>query len=173
MEKDLRYPIGPFEQPDIVSEEDRIRYIATLTAFPGQVSSLVVGLDNDQLARTYRPGGWSVRQLVHHVADSHTNSFIRFKLTLTEDTPTIKPYFEDRWAEQVDYTLPVDVSLGILEGIHIRWVALLENLFSEDWAKAYIHPEYNKAYRLDVALALCDWHCRHHLAHMQQALIDP
>lgn len=172
MEKDLRFPIGPFQSPDIVDEADRERFIKTLSAFPEEVRALVHDLDNDQLARTYRPGGWTIRQIVHHVADSHTNSFIRFKLTLTEDTPTIKPYYEDRWAEQADYLLPVEVSLGILKGIHARWVALLESLFSEDWAKEYIHPENNKTYRLDVALALYDWHCRHHLAHIRQALAD-
>ena len=172
MDQDPRYPIGDFKAPEVISDQDRERFMATIRSFPALVEDLVKGLDEAALAKTYRPGGWSVRQLVHHVADSHMNSFIRFKLTTTEDNPTIKPYDEDRWAEQPDYLLPVEPSLKILSGVHARWVELLENLFSDDWDKEYIHPGYGKTYRLDVALALYDWHCRHHLAHLRNALLS-
>ncbi len=126
----------------------------------------VAGLDESQLDTEYRPGGWTVRQTVHHVADSHMNSIIRFKLALTEDSaPTIRPYYEDRWAELGDSKLPIDVSLNLIDGIHARWVSLLESMSDADFAKQFVHPETGP-WTLDGALALYAWHSLHHTAHI-------
>jgi uncharacterized damage-inducible protein DinB len=133
---------------------------------PQNMRDAVSGLSDDQLDTEYRPGGWTVRQTVHHVADSHANSIIRFKLALTEDeVPTIRPYYEDRWAELGDSKLPVDVSLNLIDGIHTRWIALMESMSDADFEKKFIHPETGE-WTLDGALALYAWHSRHHLAHI-------
>jgi uncharacterized damage-inducible protein DinB len=138
---------------------------------PQKMRDAVSGLSDDQLDTEYRPGGWTVRQTVHHVADSHANSIIRFKLALTEDeVPTSRPYYEDRWAELGDSKLPVDVSLNLIDGIHTRWIALMESMSDADFEKKFIHPETGE-WTLDGALALYAWHSRHHLAHITN-LID-
>ena len=126
----------------------------------------VAGLSDAQLDTPYRPGGWTVRQLVHHVADSHMNGFIRAKLALTEDEPTIKPYDQDRWVELADSQMPVDVSLQLLDAVHARWSALYRSLEPEQHARTFFHPETNAAFTLDQHLHLYAWHSRHHVAHI-------
>ena len=166
MADDLRYPIGEFDRQFEVSPSARAERVSIIRDLPTKMRDAVAGLSDDQLDTEYRPGGWTVRQTVHHVADSHTNSVIRFKLALTEDEPpTIRPYYEDRWAELGDSKLPVDVSLNLIDGIHGRWIALMESMSDEDFNKKFIHPETGE-WTLDGALALYAWHSRHHTAHI-------
>lgn len=163
---DLSFPIGQFDRNYVTTPEARKQRLQTIKDLPGAVKAAIAGLNDEQLDTPYRPGGWTVRQTVHHIADSHANSLIRFKLALTEDEPpTIKPYFEDRWAELGDSKLPVDVSLKMIEAIHTRWAALLESMSDEDFNKTFIHPETGE-WPLEGALALYDWHSRHHTAHI-------
>jgi uncharacterized damage-inducible protein DinB len=162
---DLRYPIGDFRLPAESSPADRASQIETLRQFPARLREAVDGLAEEQLDTPYREGGWTVRQLVHHVADSHMNSYVRFKLALTEDWPTIKPYDEAAWAELADGRLPVEVSLALIAALHARWVALLESLGERDFERGYNHPESGRQ-NLAAVLALYDWHSRHHTAHI-------
>ena len=163
---DLRFPIGEFDRNYATTSEARSQRIQTIKDLPNAVAAAVAGLSDEQLETPYRPEGWTIRQTVHHIADSHANSLIRFKLALTEDEPpTIKPYYEDRWAELGDNKLPVDVSLKMIEAIHTRWAALLESMSDEDFRKTFIHPETGE-WPLEGALALYDWHSRHHTAHI-------
>ena len=166
MSPDPRYPIGEFDMDFGVSPELRDARIATIADLPIRLRDAVAGLNDSQLDTEYRPGGWTVRQVVHHVPDSHANAFIRFKLALTEDEPpTIKPYMEDRWANLGDAKMPVEVSLKMIEAVHERWVALLHSMSYSDFQKEFIHPETGK-WTLDGALALYAWHSRHHIAHI-------
>lgn len=165
MSEDLGYPIGKFEKPETVSPQMRDEFIKTILALPQQIESAVGDLSERQLDTPYRPGGWTVRQTVHHVADSHLNSVVRFKLALTEAAPTIRPYYEDRWAELPDSGMPIDVSLKIIEGLHLRWGKLLIEMSDADYKRELIHPETGK-WTLENMLALYDWHCRHHTAHI-------
>lgn len=167
MAPDPRYPIGEFDRRDIeLSPELREARIATIADLPSRLRDAVEGLNDSQLDTEYRPGGWTVRQVVHHVPDSHANALIRFKLALTEDEPpTIKPYQEDRWANLGDAKMPVDVSLRLVEAIHERWVGLLESMSYSDYQKKFIHPETGN-WTLDEALALYAWHSEHHTAHI-------
>lgn len=166
MSLDPRFPIGEFDKDFEVSPELRDARIAILADLPTRMIEAVAGLDDRQLDTPYRDGGWTVRQTVHHVADSHANAFIRFKLALTEDEPpTIKPYMEDRWAELGDAKLPVDVSLKMIDAIHQRWIALLNSMSYSDFQKQFVHPETGK-WTLDGALALYSWHSEHHTAHI-------
>jgi len=163
---DLRYPIGKFKFPETVSPDDRSKFIDQIDATPARLRAAIAGLSPEQLETPYRPGGWTVRQVVHHVPDSHLNSYVRFKLALTEEEPTIKPYHEDRWAELADArTVPVEVSLALLDSLHRRWVALLRSLAPNDWARTFRHPELGLV-SLDKNLALYGWHGRHHEAHI-------
>src|SRR4051812_33139585 len=162
---DLRYPIGEFDRNFEISPEARRQRIETLIDLPSKLTAALAGLDDNQLDTEYRPGGWTVRQTAHHVPDSHANALIRFKLALTEDAPTIRPYFEDRWALLGDAKLPVDVSLRMISAIHERWVALLESMTEEDYQRKLIHPESGD-WTLDGFLALYDWHSKHHTAHI-------
>lgn len=163
---DPRYPIGKFEWPPAIAEADRKQYIATLAALPTALRKAVSGLTDNQLNTPYREGGWSVRELIHHIADSHMNSYVRFKLGLTEHEPTIKPYDEAAWAQLRDSALiPADTSLCLIECLHLRWVCLLDGLRNSDWQRKVIHPELG-AVPLDSLLALYDWHSRHHTAHI-------
>lgn len=162
---DLRYPVGRFEKPVEVPAEKRQEFIQTIRDLPKKISEAVAGLTGEQLDTPYRPEGWTLRQTVHHVADSHINSFCRFKLAMTEDNPTIRPYLEDRWANLADSQLPVDVSLRIVEGVHERWVVLLESFTDDDFKKPLIHPESGE-WSVEQFLALYDWHSRHHTAHI-------
>ncbi len=166
MNTDLRFPIGEFDSNYEVSTAARRDRIATITDLPAKVASAVAGLSESQIDTPYRLGGWTVRQTVHHIADSHSNSLTRFKLTLTEDDPpTIRPYYEDRWAELTDSKLPIDVSLKMIEAIHTRWAALLDYMTDADFARKFIHPETGE-WSLDAALAMYAWHSRHHTAHI-------
>lgn len=159
---DFRYPIGKFE----FTAPDRKSWLDELEALPFQLREATGRLSGSQLDTPYREGGWTVRQLVHHVADSHANSYIRFRLALTEHEPVIKPYAEDRWAELADAKFgPVAVSLQMLEAIHARWVVLLRSLDDSCWNRAFVHPE-NGRMTLDYALGLYAWHGKHHLAHV-------
>lgn len=163
--EDLRYPVGQFDKNIEVTPELRRAMIQTIADLPKKIAEAVEGLNEEQLETPYRPDGWTVRQTVHHVADSHINSLCRFKLAMTEENPTIRPYFEDRWAELADSKLPIDVSLKILEGIHLRWVVLLESLTDEDFRRPLVHPD-NGEFSVEQFLALYAWHSRHHTAHI-------
>jgi uncharacterized damage-inducible protein DinB len=163
---DLRYPIGKFHRPESIAEAQRSKFIDELAAAPAHLRNAIHGLTAAQFDTPYRPGGWTVRQVVHHVPDSHMNSYIRFKLALTEDVPTIKAYKEDLWAELADSrNTPVETSLTLLDTLHERWVFLLRSLKEEDWQRQYRHPEMGPM-RLDVTLALYAWHSAHHTAHI-------
>ncbi len=166
MSEDLRYPIGEFDRNYDTSPAARQARIKTITELPQRLREAVAGLNDTQLDTEYRPGGWTVRQTVHHVPDSHANSFIRFKLALTEDeVPTIKPYYEDRWAELGDAKLPVEVSLKMADAIHERWIALLNSMSDGDYQKKFIHPETGE-WTLEGVLGLYAWHSLHHTAHI-------
>ena len=163
---DLRYPIGRFSPPASSLPGVRSANMQTLRQLPERLRAAVNGLSDAQLDTPYREGGWTARQVVHHVADSHANCYIRFKLALTEDWPTIKPYDEAAWANLAESRrLPVDVSLAMIEALHGRWVGLLESLSDEDFQKGFEHPELGRQ-NLAKVLALYDWHSRHHTAHI-------
>ena len=163
---DPSYPIGDFVRPAAVDAAQLRAAIATIAALPENLRAAVDGLNESQIDTPYREGGWTVRQLVHHVADSHLNAYARTRLALTEDWPTIKPYSEKFWAELPDArTFPVEVSLELIEPLHRRWVALLESLTPEQWQRGYNHPESGRQSLAQVA-ALYDWHSRHHVAHI-------
>lgn len=163
MNLDPRFPIGKF---DIERFPSRAGNINTITELPLRIASAVDSLSDEQLDTPYRDGGWTLRQTVHHVADSHINSLCRFKLALTEDeAPTIRPYYEDRWAELADSKMPVDVSLKVIEGVHSRWTALLEAMTDDDFRREFIHPETG-TWTLEKVLALYAWHALHHTAHI-------
>jgi uncharacterized damage-inducible protein DinB len=167
MTSDLRYPIGKFQAASEINADDRAVHIATLRDLPLAMQYAVNNLDDDKLDTPYREGGWTIRQVIHHVADSHVNSYIRFKLALTEENPTIRPYKEERWAELPEArSASPEVSLHLIAAIHARWVLALENMQEEDWSRTFFHPESQKSYRLDIALSLYAWHSNHHLAHI-------
>lgn len=162
-EVDLRFPIGKF---DIAAFGSREENIETLAKLPANLRAAVEGLSDEQIDTPYRPEGWTLRQTVHHIADSHINTLSRFKLALTEDEPpTIRPYYEDRWAELADTKLPVEGSLGIIDGVHAKLVELLRNMSDEDFQKEFVHPETGN-WPLEKALALYAWHSKHHTAHI-------
>jgi hypothetical protein len=163
--EDLRYPIGRFAQPASTDPATRAEHISTLRLLPAMFQAAVSGLTTEQIDTPYREGGWTVRQLVHHVAESHANAYIRYKLALTEDWPTIKPYDEQAWARLPDSKLPIDSSLAIIAALHERWVALIESLSEADFQRGYVHPE-NGRQDLATVLALYAWHSRHHTAHI-------
>jgi uncharacterized damage-inducible protein DinB len=163
---DLRFPIGPFVAPATVTAEDRARLVAEIRDAPSRLHDAITGLSEQRLDTPYRPGGWTVRQVVHHLPDSHMNAYTRFRLALTEEQPTIKPYDEARWAELADArSAPVGVSLDLLTALHARWVTLLESLAPGQWQRAYSHPDMGLV-TLTKALALYAWHGRHHVAHV-------
>jgi hypothetical protein len=165
---DLRFPIGTFERPTKpLSDGDRAAAIKAIAETPANMRAAVKGLGEKQLDTPYRPGGWTVRQVVHHVPDSHMNAYTRFKLALTEDTPTIKPYDEAKWAELDDgKSKLVEESLALLEALHKRWVYLLKSMKPADFSRMLDHPEWEKPGTLDVLLALYEWHGKHHVAHI-------
>ncbi len=163
---DLRYPIGRFTPPAASLPGIRAAQIETLRQLSERLRAVTAGLSDAQLDTPYREGGWTVRQVVHHLADSHANAYIRYKLALTEDWPTVKPYKEAAWAELADSRkLPIDVSMAIITGMHVRWVALLESLSEDDFNKGYNHPEHGRQ-NLFTVLAMYAWHARHHTAHI-------
>ena len=163
----LKFPIGVFVKPEVISAENLEHWISDIETFPSRLRSVIANLYSPQLDTVYRPGGWTIRQVVHHCADSHMNSLQRFKLALTEEKPTIKPYWEDLWAELEDSkTMSVEPSLLLLEGLHARWALLLRSLKAEDFERTFIHPEHGKEFRLDENIGVYAWHCNHHLAHI-------
>lgn len=163
----LQFPIGRFVDDAEHTPESRARHIAAIEALPRQLREAVTGLSDAQLDTRYRPGGWTLRQVVHHLADSHQNCYTRFKLALTEANPTIKPYDEAAWAELPDgKSGPLEPSLALLDALHVRWVATLRNMAPADFARTFYHPESGATTALDTALAMYDWHSAHHLAHI-------
>jgi uncharacterized damage-inducible protein DinB len=163
---DLRYPIGKFNYTVPPNPEQRQKFLDDIEQAPSRLRAAVKDLSDQQLDTPYRPDGWTVRQLAHHVPDSHLNAYIRFKLALTEDEPTIKPYQEDRWARLADTkATPVEVSLQLLDSLHDRWVRLLRSLEPGDWKRSFRHPELGLV-SLEKNLALYAWHGRHHVAHI-------
>ena len=164
---ELRYPIGPFAYRGLQSAEQRRSCIERIAAAPGLVRRAVEGLTDAQLDTPYRDGGWTIRQVVHHLPDSHLNAYTRFRLALTEPTPTIRPYLEHLWAELPDArTGPTELSLPLLQALHRRWVWLLRPLGPTQWELRYVHPEHGREWTLDEALAMYAWHGEHHTAHI-------
>jgi uncharacterized damage-inducible protein DinB len=165
---DPRYPIGKAQLKPELSDAERREAMDAIAAVPANLRAAVAGLTQEQLDTPYRDGGWTVRQVVHHVPDSHVNAYIRFKLALTEDTPTIKTYEEDRWAQLADTkTTPIEVSLTLLEAVHRRWDDLLRSLGPGDFQRPLNHPD-NGRMTLDQMLGLYAWHGRHHVAHVTE-----
>lgn len=163
---DPKFPIGKFHYAGPPNEEQKQAFLNDIAQTPANLRAAVKGLSDAQLDTPYRPGGWTVRQVVHHVPDSHLNSYVRFKLALTEHAPTIKPYAEDRWAELADTkSTPIEVSLTMLDSLHDRWVRLLRSLTPEDWKRSFRHPDLGLM-DLEKTLALYSWHGRHHVAHI-------
>lgn len=163
---DLQYPIGKQQRKPMLSQNERRDLILQIADTPAHLRKAVAGLTPHQFETPYRPGGWTVRQVAHHIPDSHLNAYIRFKLALTEVQPTVKPYDEKRWAELYDVKFtPVEVSLGLLELLHERWVILLRSLGSDDFARTLMHPEHG-IITIDFLLQLYGWHGRHHVAHI-------
>ena len=165
MSTDLRYPVGEFIMPAPVTAAMRAEAIAAITVLPVKMRDAVRGLSDTQLDTPYRPGGWTVRQVVHHVGDSHINAFVRLKLALTESNPTVKPYDEKAFANLPDHRLPIDVSLSLLDGLHARWAAVLNTLTLEHSARPLYHPEIG-AITIDYLVLMYGWHSRHHVAHI-------
>jgi hypothetical protein len=167
----LRYPIGKFEWGKTYTAEDTAKHLKTIKKLPKNLKKAVKSLSKQQIDQPYRPEGWTARQVVHHVADSHMNAFIRFKLALTEENPPIKPYFEDRWTAMKDETeLSATPSLKLIKNLHKRWVYLLEQMEDAEFERCYVHPELKKQISLREVLALYDWHSRHHVAHIHLIL---
>jgi uncharacterized damage-inducible protein DinB len=165
---DLRFPVGKFRYEGPSTDDKKKDLLKQIAQTPAQLRAAIQGLSNSQLDTPYRPEGWTVREVVHHVPDSHLNSYVRFKLALTEDEPTIKPYAEDRWAKLADTKeTPVEVSLTLLDSLHDRWVRLLRSLTAEDWKRKLRHPERGTM-TLEENLALYAWHGRHHVAHITE-----
>jgi uncharacterized damage-inducible protein DinB len=159
-----KYPIGKFIAPEAYTQQQMLHWMNEIKALPGKLRQAVTGLGDAQLDTPYRPGGWTIRQVVHHVADSHANAMVRFKLALTEDNPTIKPYRQAEWAQLADYRLPVEPALHMLDGMHLRWVNLLENLNDDHWGRTFHHPDTGEDVPLRKTLGMYAWHGNHHLA---------
>ena len=163
---DPRFPIGKFSYSGTLSPEDKTKFLDDIEQTPTRLRAAIAGLSDAQLDTPYRDGGWTVRQVVHHVPDSHMNSYVRFKLALTEQEPTIKTYMEDRWAELPEAkSAPIEVSLALLDSLHERWILFLRSLKPEDWKRTFRHPEMGPM-DLEKTLALYSWHGRHHVAHI-------
>ena len=165
----LRYPIGQFEAPQVYTSEILAKAILTIATFPERLKAEVTYLSQAQLETPYRAEGWTIRQVVHHCADSHMNCFIRIKWTLTENNPTIKFYYESLWAEGFDNkTMPIEPTLQFLEGLHYRLSFIMKSLSETDLEASYVHPEHNKGFQLKEVICLYAWHCNHHLAHITE-----
>jgi hypothetical protein len=167
MSTDLRYPVGEFRFPETVSAPERDAFIQQIAETPERLRAALAGLDREQLDTPYRPGGWTVRQVAHHLPDSHLNSYVRFKLAVTENEPSIKGYDEAAWAELLDgKSASVEISLALLTSLHERWVMFLRSLTAEQYARGFIHSQLGRV-RLDQNVALYAWHGRHHVAHIE------
>jgi hypothetical protein len=166
--RDLRYPIGRFEVSQVITRDQRGTWINDIDHLPANLRRAIAGLNGGQLATPYRPDGWTVRQVIHHLADSHMNAYVRFRLALTESAPTIKPYDEAAWARLPDAKgAPIEPSLKLLESLHERLTILLRSMEDADFQRSFRHPERGEM-RLDTNLGLYSWHGRHHVAHIQQ-----
>ena len=168
---DPRYPIGKY-QPQEYSDKQLKEWINDIRFLPGSIENAILNLDENELNTPYREGGWTIKQLVHHVADSHMNAYMRFKLALTEENPTIKPYEEKKWAELQDtHKLPCNVSVTLLHALHLRWVEVLNGMSAEDWTRTVFHPEHKKNISLWYMLGMYSWHGRHHVAHIEKSKV--
>ena len=164
----LQYPIGQFECPSKITTEHITNWIQDIEDLPSKIETLVADFSEQQLETPYRPGGWTARQVIHHIHDSHHNGYIRFKWTLTEENPVIKAYYEDRWAELFDTkSAPIYLSLDMIKALHAKWVYFLKGLSSEDLEKSFIHPEGDVVISLAEDIGIYAWHGNHHLAHLQ------
>jgi hypothetical protein len=167
----LKFPIGEFEKPELITGAIVSGWITVIERFPLELKRITEILTSNELNWKYRPDGWSIKQVVHHCADSHMNSLIRFKLALTEDEPKIRPYFEDRWAELSDYSEEdLTDSLNLISGVHNNWVKLLKSLSTEQLSRGFVHPEHNERVELNENIGIYAWHCNHHLEHIKMAL---
>ncbi|HET9783634.1 MAG TPA: putative metal-dependent hydrolase [Terriglobales bacterium] len=169
---DSRYPVGRFQRPTTFTPENRFAAITVLAELPRQLRDLVAPLEPKQWEQRYRAGGWTIRELVHHLADSHLNAYCRIKMALTETNPAIVAYDEAKWAQLADNAAPPAVSLQLLDSLHQRWTTLLRQLPESDFSRCYNHPEQGLV-SIDACLALYAWHCRHHAAHIRQAIAQP
>ncbi len=168
----LKYPIGKVQLPTTISGTDISEWITVLENFPERLKNLVATLSEAQLNTAYRPEGWTIKQVIHHLADSHHNSYTRFKWTLTEEQPVIKTYYEDRWAELFDSkTAPIKLSLDSLKALHAKWTYFLRGLTSTDLQQVFIHPDGNEKVNLKENIGIYAWHCNHHYAHIEQLMI--
>lgn len=166
----LRFPVGMFEFGKTYTDEDIQQFIKKIEGFPARLKKLTAGLTAEQFDTSYREGGWTIRQVIHHLADSHMNAYIRFKLALTEDTPAIKPYNQTAWAELEDSkTALPQVSIDLLTSLHARWTITLKSMTPEDFDRLFYHPEHQMSHGLKEILAMYAWHGDHHYAHIQQA----
>lgn len=166
-DNDLKYPIGVFIKPKKVTKQMLDEAIDDIESFPKKLKKEVKHLSDEQLDTPYRPDGWTVRQVIHHCADSHMNSYIRFKLAVTEDNPTVKPYMEDKWGELEDARkMGITPSLRILKGLHTRWAFFLKNLSKKELKRKFSHPEHSEPFTLEDYILFYSWHCNHHLAHI-------
>lgn len=169
--QNLRYPIGQFIKPANIEQSHLDDWIETIGSFPEMLDNILEIISESQLDIPYRKDGWTVRQVVHHCADSHINAFIRFKLAITENNPVIKPYEESLWAELNDSKYqPINSSLFIIKGVHHRWYVLLKSLDENTLKRKYIHPEHGREFTLEEAIGMYSWHCQHHLAHIKSIL---
>lgn len=168
----LRYPVGPMpRRATPLDARERAAFIEVIAQAPARFGALVNGLDDAQLDTPYRPGGWTIRQVIHHVPDSHLNAYVRMKVAVTEDAPAIKTYEEARWAELPEAkTAPVEISLALLDALHARWVAFLRGIPDADFRRTFTHPQWGGV-TVDEALGMYSWHCRHHAAHIEHALV--
>lgn len=165
--EELKYPVGQYKKPETFTKEILDVAISVIENFPKKIKQETENLSDEQLDTPYRPEGWTLRQVVHHCADSHMNAFIRIKMVLTENTPTIKPYEQDLWAKLPDSkNLPIQPSLLIIDNVHLRWVTVLKNTDYKDFSRGFIHPEKGRELSLHESTGLYAWHCNHHLAHI-------
>lgn len=166
----LRFPIGEFKAPSHITQQHLDQWINSIETLPERILTITKNLSEAELNYKYRPDGWSIKQVVHHCADSHINSIVRFKLALTEDTPTIRPYFEDRFANLIDYSEPIDAPISILKGVHQKLGVLLRSFSDDDLKREFVHPEHGKHFSLEETIGTYAWHSNHHYAHIEQAL---
>lgn len=169
--ENLKYPIGRYTAAESYTPQQIEEKITELKLFPTHLNTLVKNLSETDLSKTYREGSWTIKQLVHHIGESHTNCYIRLKLALTEDNPTIKPYDENLWVKSKENEiLPISVSLQIIEAMHLKMVTLMESLTSTELSRTFYHPQYQRTSRIMDLIALYSWHGRHHLAHIGLAM---
>lgn len=167
--EELKYPIGRYQKPDAFTPQLVQEWIAVLRVLPSWMDACIENLDAAQLEVPYRPGGWNTKQVIHHVADSHMNAYVRLKLALTEHNPTVKPYAEAEWAKLIDTdVVPVNVSVTMLHALHRRMVALLEHMDTAQWLRTYYHPDHQRSFPVWEMVALYAWHSRHHMEHIKR-----